>query len=406
MCPHLAARGAICGHVIRIFIRCKQTLYLLCASKLILVFAILVIEISVLQAMSEILKTISDWVSSLWFPTSKEQLQDAESKILKRIKRPWIGNFIRVGNDVKMWTIQVNLTPSKEPPLVLVHGFISGVCWWAQNFTDLSEERSVFAFDLPGFGRSSRPVFSSDCKEAENKFVQYIEEWRRAMGLEKIILLGHSLGGYIVTAYALKYPERIEHLLLSDPWGFAILPGGIVDRHPDSEQQYDVLPRWVHFSNFLINTCNVLSPLRVFGPLGPWIARLAQFDTNKRESELWKDKTMLEYIYHCNAQTPSGEDAFRHMNVFLMWAKSPMVKRVSELPDDIPMTIMYGSSTFFDHRTAYEIKCNRENSKVEVFIVKNAGHDIHVDNAKEFNRILKQTLEGISDEEEWTTVDN
>ena len=70
------------------------------------------------------------------------------------------------------------------------------------------------------------------------------------------------------------------------------------------------------------------------------------------------------------------------------------------------MTVMYGSSTFFDHRTAYEIKCTRENSKVEVFIVKNAGHDIHVDNAKEFNRILKQTLEGISDEEEWTTVDN
>lgn len=268
MCPHLAARGAICGHVIPIFIRCKQTLYLLCASNLILVFAILVIEISVLQAMSEILKTICDWVSSLWFPTSKEKLQDAESKILKRIKRPWIGNFIRVSDDVEMWTIQVNLTPSKEPPLVLVHGFISGVCWWAQNFTDLSEERSVFAFDLPGFGRSSRPVFSSDCKEAENKFVQYIEEWRRAMGLEKIILLGHSLGGYIVTAYALKYPERIKHLLLSDPWGFAILPGGIVDRHPDSEQQYDVLPRWVHFSNFLINTCNVLSPLKSF-----WTAR-------------------------------------------------------------------------------------------------------------------------------------
>ena len=46
MCPHLAARGAICGHVIPIFIRCKQTLYLLCASNLILVFAILVIEIS------------------------------------------------------------------------------------------------------------------------------------------------------------------------------------------------------------------------------------------------------------------------------------------------------------------------------------------------------------------------
>ncbi|KAJ7352777.1 hypothetical protein OS493_034128 [Desmophyllum pertusum] len=207
-------------------------------------------------------------------------------------------------------------------------------------------------------------------------------------------------------AYALKFPERIKHLILSDPWGFAILPGGIVDRHPDSEQRYDLLPRWVHLGNFIVNTCNLLSPIRAIGPFGPWVARLAQFDTNKRASELWNDRAMLEYIYHCNAQTPSGEDAFRNMNVLLMWAKSPMVKRVKELPDDVPMTIMYGSSTFFDHRTAYEIKCTRQNSKVDVWIVKDAGHDIHVDNAGEFNRIMKKTLTDISEEEEeWTTVD-
>ena len=356
--------------------------------------------------MSDILKTVCNRISSYWFPTSKEQLQDAEHKILQqRIQRPWVGNYIRVGQDVDMWTIQVNLSPSKQPPLVLVHGFISGVCWWAQNFTDLSEERSVYAFDLPGFGRSSRPDLIQDGEQAEDKFVHYIEEWRKMMGLDKMILLGHSLGGYIVMAYALKHPERIKHLILSDPWGFAILPGGIVDRHQDSEQRYDLLPRWVHWGNFFLNTCNLLSPIRAFGPIGPWVACLAQFDPKKRASELWKDRTMFEYIYHCNAQTPSGEDAFRDMNVFLMWAKSPMVKRVKDLPDDIPVTVMYGSSTFFDHRTAYEIKCNRKNSKVEVYIVKDAGHDIHVDNAGEFNRIMKETLGGISDEEEWTTVD-
>jgi len=356
--------------------------------------------------MSDIFKTVSNWISSLWFPTSKERLQDAESKILEqRIKRPWVGNFIRVEENVEMWTVQVNLSPSKQTPLVLVHGFISGVCWWAQNFTDLSDEHSVYAFDLPGFGRSSRPDLMQDGEDAEGKFVRYIEEWRKAVGLDKMILLGHSLGGYIVMAYALKYPERIEHLILSDPWGFAILPYGIVDRHPDSKQRYDLLPRWVHWGNFILNICNLLSPIRAVGPFGPWLARLAQFDTNKRASELWKDKAMLEYIYHCNAQTPTGEDAFRNMNVLLMWAKSPMVKRVKDLPDDVPMTVMYGSSTFFDHRTAYEIKCTRKNSKVKVCIVKDAGHDIHVDNAAEFNRILKETLEGISDKDEWTTVD-
>ena len=355
--------------------------------------------------MCDLIQSISNWISGYWFPTSKEQLQDAECRILERINRPWVGNFIRVGPDIDLWTVQVNLSPSKQPPLVLLHGLSGGVCWWAQNFNDLSEERSVYAFDLPGFGRSSRPELVTDDGATEEEFVHYIEEWRKVVGLEKMILLGHSLGGYLAMAYALKYPSRIKHLILSDAWGFAILPAGIVDRHPDVEQRTDLLPRWIHFGNFIVNICNVLSPLRAAGPFGPWLARLAQYDSNKRASELWKDKAMLEYIYHCNAQRPSGEDAFRNMNILLMWAKSPMIKRVKELPDDIPMTVMYGSSTFFDHRTAYEIKCIRENSSVEVFIVKNAGHDIHVDNAGEFNGLLKEILSGIKDEEDWTTVD-
>jgi pimeloyl-ACP methyl ester carboxylesterase len=35
-----------------------------------------------------------------------------------------------------------------------------------------------------------------------------MEGWRRAVGLEKFILLGHSMGGNLSAAYALKYPER------------------------------------------------------------------------------------------------------------------------------------------------------------------------------------------------------
>lgn len=349
--------------------------------------------------MSDFFRGASGWFSSLWFPTSKEKLEEAECKILKRIKRPWEGKFIPVAEEVEMWTVRVNLSPSNGPPLVLVHGLSSGVAWWAQNFNALSEERSVYAFDLPGFGRSSRPAFShDDHQENERKYVEFIEEWRKAVGLNRMILLGHSFGGYVSTAYALKYPERIQHLITSDPWGFAILPAGMADRHSDSEQQYDSLPRWLQSGNSLLNTWNLLSPLRVTGPLGPWLTRLAQFDTNKRASELWKDKDMLEYIYHCNAQTPTGEDAFRNMNCFFFWSKSPMIKRIPELPNEIPMTVMYGAGTFLDHRTAYEIKYARQNSMVNVYIVGDAGHDIHVDNADEFNRILRKTIGDIADE--------
>lgn len=59
-----------------------------------------------------------------------------------------------------------------------------------------------------GFGRSSRPAFSSDALEAEKQLVQSVEEWRREMKVDKMILLGHSMGGFLAASYAMRYPDR------------------------------------------------------------------------------------------------------------------------------------------------------------------------------------------------------
>jgi pimeloyl-ACP methyl ester carboxylesterase len=44
--------------------------------------------------------------------------------------------------------------------------------------------------------------------EAEREFVNSIEEWRREMNLERFALLGHSMGGFLATSYAIRFPDR------------------------------------------------------------------------------------------------------------------------------------------------------------------------------------------------------
>lgn len=169
--------------------------------------------------------------------------------------------FVPVENGNRIWTLKFNPRAQKVP-LVLVHGFGGGVGLWALNVEALSQNRTVYAFDVLGFGRSSRPQLSTDPLEAEEQFVDSIEKWREKIGLEKFVLLGHSLGGFLASSYALKYPSRIQHLILADPWGFPVKPTeDNINRH---------IPVWVKFLGAVLSPFNPLAGLRAAGPWGKY----------------------------------------------------------------------------------------------------------------------------------------
>ena len=147
-----------------------------------------------------------------------------------------------------------------KAPLVLVHGMGGGVGLWAQNLDALAAKRPVYAFDLLGFGKSSRPNFSSSALLVEMEFIESIEEWRKEMKLDKMVLLGHSLGAYLVSAYALKYPTRIQHLFLVDPWGFP--------ERPSESARSSRIPIWARAIATVLSPFNPLAVVRVAGPWG------------------------------------------------------------------------------------------------------------------------------------------
>ena len=88
------------------------------------------------------------------------------------------------------------------------------------NIFELVEKRTVFVVDLLGFGLSDRVKLGKTVEAVESKWVDSIDRWRECVGLDKMILLGHSMGGYLTGAYMIKHPHRLECAFFADPWGF------------------------------------------------------------------------------------------------------------------------------------------------------------------------------------------
>jgi cardiolipin-specific phospholipase len=86
---------------------------------------------------------------------------------------------------------------------------------------DLSKYFKLYVIDLLGMGASGRPEYKHfEVDQAEDFFINSIRQWKEQIGLTgKYYLAGHSMGGYISTVYALRYPEDIEKLLLLSPVG-------------------------------------------------------------------------------------------------------------------------------------------------------------------------------------------
>ncbi|XP_048108460.1 (Lyso)-N-acylphosphatidylethanolamine lipase-like isoform X2 [Alosa alosa] len=333
-----------------------------------------------------------------WRPTSTHQLRNAETKILDCVQNDLWARFVSLPTQDKIWTVSVtHKTPQAPPnpasqrPLVMVHGLCGGVGLWIRNLDPLCRSRPVLVFDLLGFGRSSHPRFPTDPSQAEQLSVDSIEHWRQALGLESMILLGHSLGGYLATSYAIQHPKRVKHLILVDPWGFEHIPeDGPAAARPGC-------PYWVEGLISVASRFNPLAGIRAAGPWGPKLIHRFRPDIKSKFEDMFDDQTMTQYIYHCNAQNPSGEVGFRIMSESMLWAKRPMLDRVHLLPAGLPVTLIYGARSWMDSKTGNEVAKRRPTSYTQTVVVKGASHHVYADQPEEFNRVVQSICDSVVD---------
>jgi pyruvate dehydrogenase E2 component (dihydrolipoamide acetyltransferase) len=110
----------------------------------------------------------------------------------------------------------LKLGPDGGTPVVMIHGFGADLSSFMFNHAALAEERPVYAIDLPGHGGSSKDVSGGSLERLTADVLALLQ----VLGIARVHLVGHSLGGAIATRIALDRPERIESLTLLAPAGF------------------------------------------------------------------------------------------------------------------------------------------------------------------------------------------
>jgi pimeloyl-ACP methyl ester carboxylesterase len=102
-------------------------------------------------------------------------------------------------------------------PLVLLHGGNGSIEFWLANMVALAQHHRVYAFDMFGCGLSSLPDSRDYSLVAQADF---LAAFIQTMALEKVSLVGNSMGGGAALHFALRYPDRLECLILSAPLGW------------------------------------------------------------------------------------------------------------------------------------------------------------------------------------------
>ncbi|TCP54038.1 pyruvate dehydrogenase E2 component (dihydrolipoamide acetyltransferase) [Tamaricihabitans halophyticus] len=127
-----------------------------------------------------------------------------------------VAGSVEVGGRNIRYTSLGSVSPAEADPVVLVHGYGGDGDSWLFVQEPLSAERTAYTIDLPGHGASTKEVGDGSLRMLADTVLGFLD----ALELERAHLVGHSLGGAIVTAVAAAAPERVASLSLIAPAGF------------------------------------------------------------------------------------------------------------------------------------------------------------------------------------------
>lgn len=237
-----------------------------------------------------------------------------------------------------------------EPVLILLHGFGASLFSWREVMGPLAAHGTVVAFDRPAFGLTERPMpgeWEGESPYSAAAQADLTVGLMDALGVERAVLVGNSAGGTVAVLTALRYPQRVEALVLVDA---AIYQGG-------------GFPSWLA-PLLLTPQARHLGPLfaRRIQDWGRDFARSAWHDPSGITAEVWAGYTLP-------LQAENWDRALWELTV----ASRPLglAERLDELT--MPVLVITGD----DDRivpTESSIRLADELPNAELVVIPNCGH--------------------------------
>lgn len=264
------------------------------------------------------------------------------------------------------------LKVGQGPALLLIHGIGSRHETWLPVIDELAKNHTVIAPDLLGHGQSAKP-------RADYSIGGYANGMRdllTVLGIERVTVVGHSLGGGVAAQFAYQFPQRTERIVL-------VGTGGL------GPEVNPIIPLCTVPGASLTLTAVASRPARK-------VAIPLMMLLKKTGLPLTADLEQLAIVYD-DLGTREAREAFRHvLRAIIDWrGQIVTMNDRAYLTEFIPTMVVWGrDDTVIPVKHAYAAEHALPHATVKVF--DHAGHFPHADQPELFSQTLLEFLASAS----------
>lgn len=329
-------------------------------------------------------------VTSLFKKTPTTKSNEDLYKEMLEMESTLLGKYsgLQLSKDIEIFNVPITLNGKEEfihttrcgsdekEDLVLIHGYLVGQMSFYRMMKKLSEHYRLWCIDLVGMGASSRPEFTcTKTEETIDYFVDMIEQWRQAVGIERFHLAGQSFGGYMSTMYSLRYPEHVKKLILLTPAGVSRADVDFVRSERINELSWLKRQAAKQISKFWERKT---TPHVVYEKAG--VFRKLILKVYVKRAKMSGEEFQMGYRYLDNILN-LPESTLKALHLVLAFPQAsafiPLEDKFRELK--MPCEIYFGQKDWINTEGAYRAK-ERGDFQGDIHIIPKAGHAMNFEN--------------------------